>query len=255
MNSFAFLERGVQAEIERQTGLLEAGEPVVQETLHFDPATGRSDAAALQGGGARLPLLPGARPGAAGGHRGDGRRARGDALPELPAERAARFERELGLSADRARELAFRAELGDYFERALARARRRRRRRPWPTGSRSWSSGSAPTPIRRRARCVPRASPRWWRWSKHERSAVTPPGRCSRSWSQKGETRGRSSSARASARSATTGGLTAAVDQAIAADPAAADQVRAGNMKAIGPLVGYVMRETKGAPTGARSGG
>ena len=40
MNSFRFLERGVEAEIERQIGLLEAGEPVVQETLHFDPAIG-----------------------------------------------------------------------------------------------------------------------------------------------------------------------------------------------------------------------
>ena len=79
MNSFAFLERGVRAEIERQIGLLEAGEPVVQETLHFDPADGPADAAALQGGGARLPLLPGARPRAARGHRGDARGgARGD---------------------------------------------------------------------------------------------------------------------------------------------------------------------------------
>ena len=41
MNSFRFIERGINAEIERQIALLEAGEPVVQETLHFDPATGR----------------------------------------------------------------------------------------------------------------------------------------------------------------------------------------------------------------------
>ena len=40
MNSFRFLERGVNAEIERQIALLEAGEPVVQETLHFDPRAG-----------------------------------------------------------------------------------------------------------------------------------------------------------------------------------------------------------------------
>ena len=40
MNSFRFVERGLRAEIERQRGLLEAGESVVQETLHFDPADG-----------------------------------------------------------------------------------------------------------------------------------------------------------------------------------------------------------------------
>src|ERR1017187_4029311 len=41
MNSFRFLERGVHAEITRQTDLLRSGQPVVQETLHFDPGSGR----------------------------------------------------------------------------------------------------------------------------------------------------------------------------------------------------------------------
>ena len=45
-------------------------------------------------------------------------------------------------------------------------------------------------------------------------------------------------------------GLDQIVERAIASDPGAADQVRAGNMKAIGPLVGYVMRETKGRADG-----
>ncbi len=42
------------------------------------------------------------------------------ALPELPAARAERFERDLGLTTDSARLLAWRAELGDYFEAALS---------------------------------------------------------------------------------------------------------------------------------------
>jgi len=41
MNSFRFLAQGVKAEIERQTKLLRSGEEVSQETLHFDPASGR----------------------------------------------------------------------------------------------------------------------------------------------------------------------------------------------------------------------
>jgi aspartyl-tRNA(Asn)/glutamyl-tRNA(Gln) amidotransferase subunit B len=49
---------------------------------------------------------------------------------------------------------------------------------------------------------------------------------------------------------AVTDGLAEIVDRAIASDPDSADQVRAGNMKAIGPLVGYVMRETKGRADG-----
>jgi aspartyl-tRNA(Asn)/glutamyl-tRNA(Gln) amidotransferase subunit B len=40
MNSFKFVADGIAAEVERQASLYEAGEEVVQETLHFDPAAG-----------------------------------------------------------------------------------------------------------------------------------------------------------------------------------------------------------------------
>jgi aspartyl-tRNA(Asn)/glutamyl-tRNA(Gln) amidotransferase subunit B len=46
------------------------------------------------------------------------------------------------------------------------------------------------------------------------------------------------------------GQLAQLVEQAIAQDPNAAEQVRANNMKAIGPLVGFVMRETRGRADG-----
>jgi indoleamine 2,3-dioxygenase len=40
MNSFRFLERGIEAEVARQIAILESGGRVEQETLHFDPDTG-----------------------------------------------------------------------------------------------------------------------------------------------------------------------------------------------------------------------
>jgi aspartyl-tRNA(Asn)/glutamyl-tRNA(Gln) amidotransferase subunit B len=40
------------------------------------------------------------------------------------------------------------------------------------------------------------------------------------------------------------------VAAAIEAEPAAAEKVRAGNPKAVGPIVGAVMRETKGRADG-----
>ncbi len=40
MNSFRFIERGISAEIARQEQILRDGGMVVQETLHFDPASG-----------------------------------------------------------------------------------------------------------------------------------------------------------------------------------------------------------------------
>jgi aspartyl-tRNA(Asn)/glutamyl-tRNA(Gln) amidotransferase subunit B len=41
MNSFKFVADGIEAEAARQVALYEAGDEVVQETLHFDPSTGR----------------------------------------------------------------------------------------------------------------------------------------------------------------------------------------------------------------------
>jgi aspartyl-tRNA(Asn)/glutamyl-tRNA(Gln) amidotransferase subunit B len=40
MNSFKFVADGIAAELERQVALYEAREDVVQQTLHYDPATG-----------------------------------------------------------------------------------------------------------------------------------------------------------------------------------------------------------------------
>ena len=47
--------------------------------------------------------------------------------------------------------------------------------------------------------------------------------------------------------------LAAAVDEAVAAMPEVADKVRAGNLKAIGPLVGAVMKATRGQADAARA--
>jgi aspartyl-tRNA(Asn)/glutamyl-tRNA(Gln) amidotransferase subunit B len=41
MNSFTFVARGIEAEVARQIALYEVGEEVVQQTLHFDPQSGR----------------------------------------------------------------------------------------------------------------------------------------------------------------------------------------------------------------------
>jgi aspartyl-tRNA(Asn)/glutamyl-tRNA(Gln) amidotransferase subunit B len=119
MNSFRFLEKGIRAEIARQEALLRAGEEVVQETLHFDPRTEaltplRSKEEAHD---YRYFPEPDLVPVSITREMLDRARA---ALPELPAARAERFERDLGLSPDSARLLAWRAELGDYFESALA---------------------------------------------------------------------------------------------------------------------------------------
>ena len=62
MNSFNFIARGIEAEVERQIGVWESGGEVRQETYDFDAATGALTRTAREGGGRRLPLLPRAGP-------------------------------------------------------------------------------------------------------------------------------------------------------------------------------------------------
>jgi aspartyl-tRNA(Asn)/glutamyl-tRNA(Gln) amidotransferase subunit B len=249
MNSFKFLEDGIRAEIDRQIGLLEGGQPVVQETLHFDPVSGRLTPLRSKEEAHDyryfpepdlVPLLATEEMLAA---------ARAE-IPELPAERAARFERDFALSTDRARTFAFRTELGDYFETVVAAA----------------GDGADPIPIANwLEQLVERISS-----DVDPASSVAPEALASLVAMVAAKQVSRDAAREVLTRlvqvggdpheiverenlgalSSDNGGLAEIVARAVASDPAAAAQVRAGNMKAIGPLVGFVMRETNGRADG-----
>src|SRR5680860_1190219 len=116
MNSFRFLARGLEAEIERQLSDLEAGEPVRQATVHFDPSTGsisvlRSKEEAHD---YRYFPEPDLVPIVLDEAFIEKQRAE---LPELPAARKERLMAQYALSAYDAGVLAGHRSLGDYFER------------------------------------------------------------------------------------------------------------------------------------------
>jgi aspartyl-tRNA(Asn)/glutamyl-tRNA(Gln) amidotransferase subunit B len=119
MNSFRFLEKGIRAEVARQRAIVEAGGEVEQETLHFDPRTEAitSLRSKEEAHDYRYFPEPDLVPVRISAEMLERARA---ALPELPAERAERFERDLALAPVTARLLAWRTELGDFFEAALA---------------------------------------------------------------------------------------------------------------------------------------
>jgi aspartyl-tRNA(Asn)/glutamyl-tRNA(Gln) amidotransferase subunit B len=251
MNSFSFIEKGIEAEIERQRRLLGAGEPVVQETLHFDSVSERLTPlrSKEEAHDYRYFPEPDLVPLLATEAMLDAARAE---IPELPAARAQRFERDLGLSPDRARELAFRTELADYFEAAVAAG---------PVSSAdaaaiaNWIQrlveriGSDADP----AAC--KVSPVALAQLVAMVGAKQVSGDAAREVLDRlvdvgGDPAEIVERENLGALSADEDGLTEIVARAIASDPAAAEQVKDGNMKAIGPLVGYVMRETKGRADG-----
>jgi aspartyl-tRNA(Asn)/glutamyl-tRNA(Gln) amidotransferase subunit B len=119
MNSFRFLRRGLEAEIERQERTLVEGGEVEQETLHFDPMSGNLSSLRSKEEAHDYRYFP--EPDLVPLAPTDAmlERAR-EALPELPLERSARLEDELGVPAEQAKQFAYNSELGDFFEAALA---------------------------------------------------------------------------------------------------------------------------------------
>ena len=256
MNSFRFIERGIKAEIARQEEILRSGGEVVQETLHYDPASGAITSLRSQGGGARLPLLPRARPLPVAIDEADDRGRARPSMGELPADRAERYEREFGVSAESARLLAFRGELGDYFEAALAAqgrsvaagagARELDRHRPAERLGEDEGTGGDPVS----SRVQPGALAALVGLVRRSGSASARAGRCSTGWWPR--VADPAEIVRAEGLEAIGGGeeLGEIVAAALAANPDAAQRIREGNAKAIGPIVGHVMRETKGRADG-----
>ena len=247
MNSFRFLERGIDAEVARQEAIVRDGGEVVQETLHFDPQSGalsplRSKEEAHDyryfPEPDLVPLVP---------TEEMLERAR-QALPELPAERAERLERELGLRADSARQLAFRGELGDFFEEAVRASdgAEPQALANWVTGDLVARLGDAPPQDSKvepaaLAGLVSMVSAKEVSGSaaKEVLDALVAEGGDPRAIV---ESRGLGRA----------GGdeLAEIVERAMADQADAVEQVRAGNDKAIGAIIGAVMRETKGRADG-----
>jgi aspartyl-tRNA(Asn)/glutamyl-tRNA(Gln) amidotransferase subunit B len=252
MNSFRFIERGIKAEVERQRAIIEGGRQVVQETLHFDPGSGaisslRSKEEAHDYRYFPEPdLLPVAI------DEGMLEVARAD-MSELPAARAERFEQELGLTAESAQLLAFRSELGDYFEQALAAtavpAAPAQALANWVGGDLVARLGEGEDPAD--SKVEPGALAALVGLVGTKKISVG----AGRQVLDKLVADGGSDPAaivEAEGLAAIGGGdeLAEIVAAALAANADAAERVRGGNAKAIGPIVGAVMRETKGRADG-----
>jgi aspartyl-tRNA(Asn)/glutamyl-tRNA(Gln) amidotransferase subunit B len=133
LNSFRSLERAMEYEVARHSEALERGEPLVQETRGWDENGGRtiSQRSKEEANDYRYfpePDLPPLRPSAewvaqlrAG-------------LPELPAARRERYERDLGLSSYDAGVLTADVQLADYFDAVVAAGATAKSAANWVTG-------------------------------------------------------------------------------------------------------------------------
>jgi aspartyl-tRNA(Asn)/glutamyl-tRNA(Gln) amidotransferase subunit B len=242
MNSFRFLMQGINAEIERQKALVGAGEPVVQETLHFDPSSGRLSPlrSKEEAHDYRYFPEPDLVPVAPTEEMLEAARA---ALPELPAARIERYERQWSLSADTARLFAVEPEWGDFFEGAAG-----------ATGAEPRTVANWVTELRGRAETPERVTPAALAALVDLVEARTVTAGNARVVLDRMVAGGGDPAAIVEREDlgamGDSGELAGIVAKVIEDNPDVAERIRGGNAKAIGALVGPIMRETKGKADG-----
>jgi aspartyl-tRNA(Asn)/glutamyl-tRNA(Gln) amidotransferase subunit B len=252
MNSFRFLERGIEAELARQRGLIEAGGAVEQETLHFHPEDGslhplRSKEEAHDYRYFPEPDLVPIAP-----TEGMLREAR-DSLPELPAARAERYRDEVGLAEDVAALLSADPETAAYFEQAAEAAEGIE-----PRVVANWVTGELAAALRQdggeltasESKLAPATLAALVTMVQEKKishgSGKAVLAELVANGGDPAEIVERDGLAQIS----DSGELEAIVAAAVEANAQAAEQVRSGNQKAIGAIVGTVMKQTKGRANG-----
>jgi aspartyl-tRNA(Asn)/glutamyl-tRNA(Gln) amidotransferase subunit B len=252
MNSFRFIERGIAAELERQRSVVAAGGQVEQETLHFDPNTGEltSLRSKEEAHDYRyfpepdlVPLAPTEEMLAT---------AR-ESLPELPEARHRRYLGELELTAKQADQIAYDPDLATYFEAAAGAAESAD-----PRTVANWVVGDLVAGLRdadggdpASSRVTPQALGSLADLAAERKVSSTAARQVLAVLISEGGEPGAIVEHEELGQLEDSGELEAIVAAAIEAEPAAAEKVRDGEMKAVGPIVGYVMRETKGRADGA----
>jgi aspartyl-tRNA(Asn)/glutamyl-tRNA(Gln) amidotransferase subunit B len=243
VNSLRSVERAVRSEIIRQAGRLSAGERIVQETRHFhedsgDTTPGRSKETATDYRYFPEPDLAPLEPDPAWVEQ------LRSSLPELPREHRRRLQESWGV-ADKEMQAILNANAVELIEATIAAGAS-------PEGARKWWMGE----LARRAneRGVELADVGATPAQVAELQKLVDAGKLNDKLARtvlEGVCDGEGSptevmAARGLGVVSDTGALTAAVDEAIAANPDIAEKIRSGKHEAAGVLIGAIMKATKG---------
>ena len=243
MNSVRSLGRAIEYEIARQTDVLTSGGRIVQETRHWDEDAGRTSTLRTKETTEDYRYFPDPDLVPVAPDAGWIEELRA-ALPELPAAQRARLIDQHGINTEQSETLVS-IGFGPLFEEAVGAGATPGEAANWLVNEVvAWSNEHGIEPTAAPVTGAHLA----------ELSGLVADGTLSKKLARQvlsGVLDGEGSpqeiaAARGLEQISDTDAIATAVDAAIAADPGAAQKVRDGNDKAIGALVGAVMRETKG---------
>jgi aspartyl-tRNA(Asn)/glutamyl-tRNA(Gln) amidotransferase subunit B len=241
LNSFANVERALEAERERQIALVERGERIAQVTLLFNAASGEVRALRSKEEShdyryfpdPDLPPLVLAPEWIA---------EQREALPELPDARRARLELAYGLPAYDARVLTSEVALAEYYESVVAAGVE-------PKTAANWVMGDVMTTYNE-CGAFPVESPRLAGLATLVREGVVSHQAAKRVYvelaQRPGEEPGTVAERLGLVQVSDQGALAGWVDEVLSAHPAEVTRYRAGETKLMGFFVGQVMKRSKG---------
>jgi aspartyl-tRNA(Asn)/glutamyl-tRNA(Gln) amidotransferase subunit B len=244
VNSFRYLQKALEYEIERQIDVVEHGGRVTQETRLFDSAQGRtySTRSKEEAHDYRYFPEPDLPPLVVDEPR---KRALAAALPELPEARRARFVRDYALPPYDADLLTQTRGLADYFEAAARASGNAKAASNWIMGELLRTMKERAIPIEQ----VPlTADALAGLIHLVERGAIstTVAKDVFARMLASGKSAAEIVESEGLAQNSDTDALLGLVRSAIAASPDAVEQVRKGRNNAFGFLVGHVMKASKG---------
>ena len=252
LNSVRSLERALRYEEDRQRTALERGEPLVQETRHFDEETGathtlRSKEEAFDYRYFPEPDLPPLEP--------DRAWVKGleAELPELPAARRDRYVAELGLRPEQARILAGSPSTAAFFEATVALGADPASAANWITQDLAGLVNTARIELDA-ARVTPRHVADLVALVADQTISATGAKQVLEEAFETGDTAGAIVERRGLRQVVDPAALEAWVDEAIAENPGPVEQFRGGKEGALNAVLGQVMKKSGGSanPKAAR---
>ncbi|MCL4130439.1 UNVERIFIED_CONTAM: hypothetical protein GTU68_007486 [Idotea baltica] len=245
INSFRFVERAMEYEIERQIDILEDGGEITQETRLYDSDKHetRSMRSKEEAHDYRYFPDPDLPPMVLDQAFLDEIRA---TLPELPTAKKARFESEFGLSTDDASLLTSSREVADFFEETTKQSKAEKKIiANWMIGELFANLNKSELEISDSPINSTQFALLLDRIADNTLSGKTAKQVFAALWDQEGEVDA-IIEAKGLKQITDTGAIEAIVDDVIANCPEQVQQLKDGNDKVIGFLVGQVMQKSKG---------
>ncbi|WP_188399992.1 Asp-tRNA(Asn)/Glu-tRNA(Gln) amidotransferase subunit GatB [Sporomusa sp. GT1] len=244
LNSFRSVQRGLEYEVERQTDVLEDGGRIIQETRSWDEAKGvtRSMRSKEQAHDYRYFPEPELVPIMVDPAKVESIRAQ---LPELPDARKARMMADHGLSAYDAETITASRAMADYFDAAVKAGAEAKAAANWLMGDVSKHLNAANIPVEA---CPVTAAKLAGLIALIDKGTIS--GKIAKTVFESMWESGKDAETivkeQGLVQISDEGAIVAIVDGVIAANPQSVADFNAGKEKAIGFLVGQVMKQSKG---------